>query len=330
MSPSQQPPTRSAQALTGALDWLLDKSVAPGYSRLGYALRRHWWPPDPPAGALAGKRALVTGATSGLGLATAVGLARLGAAVHVLGRSAERVEKARAGVLAQSPGSEVIAEVCDLSDLSAVTGFTDDLVSRTDRLHALVHNAGVMPPRRTETSQGHELAFATHILGPHLMTGRLRGVLRRDGDARVVFVSSGGMYAHRLRTDDPEYLSGTYSGPVAYARTKRMQVVLAELWADELVPEQVAVHSMHPGWADTPGIQGSLPGFRRLTQPILRDAAQGADTAVWLTAAMPPGRRTGLFWHDRRARPTSYLPWVHDRPEDRRRLWQLACEATGI
>ena len=321
--------SRPARRVTGALDWLLDKSIAPGYSRLGYSIRRHWWPADPAPGALAGTRVLVTGATSGLGMATAVGLAGLGAAVHVLGRNPERVETARAGVLASAPGAEVVTEVCDLSDLAAVARFTDDLAARTERLHALVHNAGVMPPGRTETPQGHELAFATHILGPHLMTGRLRPLLRRDGDARVVFVSSGGMYAHRLRVDDPEYLAGSYSGPVAYARTKRMQVVLAELWADELVQEHVAAHSMHPGWADTPGIQDSLPGFRRLTRPVLRDAAQGADTAVWLAAAAQAGRTTGLFWHDRRPRPTSYLPWVRDAADDRRRLWQLASEATA-
>ena len=170
--------------------------------------------------------------------------------------------------------------------------------------------------------------MATHVLGPHLLTSELRPLLTADTSGRVVFVSSGGMYTQPLRIDDPEYQLGDYDGTVSYARTKRMQVVLAQLWARHL--PGVAVHAMHPGWANTPGITDSLPRFARVVGPILRDADQGADTAVWLTAAEWPGATTGLFWHDRRPRPTSYLPFTRHSPADAQRLWDYCVVSTRL
>jgi NAD(P)-dependent dehydrogenase (short-subunit alcohol dehydrogenase family) len=152
------------------------------------------------------------------------------------------------------------------------------------------------------------------VLGPHLLTRRL-------APERVIWVSSGGMYAQKLRVDDLEYRDGEYNGTTAYARTKRMQVVLSELWARERWSA-----SGHPGWVDTPGIAHSLPTFGRVTRPILRTTQQGADTFVWLAAAAVP---SGRFWHDRRPRPTHYLPFTRESAEDRRTLWDFVEEASG-
>ena len=110
-----------------------------------------------------------------------------------------------------------------------------------------------------------------------------------------------------------------------YARTKRAQVILTELWAERLAGTGVVVHAMHPGWPDTPGVASSLPRFHRLTGPLLRSPEQGADTIVWLGAAVEPGGSSGGFWHDRRQRPTHRVPWTRETPEDRERLWH-ECE----
>jgi hypothetical protein len=99
-----------------------------------------------------------------------------------------------------------------------------------------------------------------------------------------------------------------------------MQVVLSELWARERFSA-----SGHPGWVNTPGIAHSLPKFERVTRPILRTAAQGADTFVWLAAADVP---SGRFWHDRRPRATHYLPFTRESEADRRALWDYV-EASG-
>jgi dehydrogenase/reductase SDR family member 12 len=311
------------------LDTLLDRLVVPGYSRLGYAARRSWWPADPEPGALDGRTVLITGANSGLGTATALGAARLGASVRMLCRDTRRGEQARAEILRAYPGARLKVDGCDLSDLKSVRAAAAALRNEIPGLHALVHNAGVLPESRIVTPEGHELAVATHVLGPHLLTAELRPALAAEGDARVVFMSSGGMYAQRLRSDDPEFHEGEFDGTTAYARTKRMQVVLAQLWADRLADQHVAVHAMHPGWADTPGLTDSLPRFARLARPVLRTAEQGADTAVWLLAADDPGRTTGLFWHDRRPRPTSYLPVTRHTAAQADAFWDYCVAATG-
>ncbi len=313
------------QPFTSALDWAMDKSLVLGYTTIGPRLRRRWWPADPAQDSLSGRTAVVTGASGGLGLATATGLARLGARVRLVGRNAERLESARDAILREVPGAVLDTDACDLSDLDAVAGYAATLRA-AGPVDVLVHNAGVLPPERTETAQGHELTFATHVLGPHALTFGLGDAL--DG-GRVVVVSSGGMYGQQLPTADYEYTRGTYSGVTAYARTKRMQVVLAEQWGEHLAARGIGVHSMHPGWADTPGVTDSLPGFSRVMGPLLRTAEEGADTVVWL-GATDADLGTGGFWHDRRRRATHYAPVRVETTADRDRLWVAVCEATGL
>ena len=301
-------------SITGVLDAALDRSVVLGYTKIGSRLRSLWWPADPPRKAMADKRVVVTGATSGLGEAMAESFAELGATVHLLGRNPEKVARSADLIRGRVAGSVVIDEVCDVGDLEAVRAWADDLSKRIDALHGLVHNAGVMPKARDETPQGHELQLACHVLGPHLITERLVPLLGAAAGSSVVFVSSGGMYSARLDVDDMESTRGDYDGVRVYARTKRMQVVLAQAWAERLAHTgaDVRVESMHPGWAETPGVSEALPTFQKLTRPLLRDAGDGGDTAVWLVATRPDSTPPH-FWHDRAQRPTTF-GW--QRPED--------------
>jgi NAD(P)-dependent dehydrogenase (short-subunit alcohol dehydrogenase family) len=315
--------------MTQLLDVALDRAVVPGYSRIGFLLRRRGWPADDPAaGSMTGRRALVTGANSGLGKATARGLAELGATVHLVVRDEGRGKAALAEIAAEVPGADLHLELCDVSDLDDVRRCAADLVARLDRVDVLVHNAGALPAERVETADGHELTVATHVLGPVLMTECLLPLLSGH-DARVVLVSSGGMYAQKLPVDDPEYLVGSYRGATAYARSKRMQVALTPVLQARWQPARVTVHAMHPGWADTPGVATSLPGFRALMRPLLRDVDSGADTAVWLAAtrsALPGGR----FWHDRAERQTHYRRGTRETPAERDRVWRWVRRATGL
>lgn len=320
---------RASSRPAGTLDRVLDRSVVLGYTRVGPALRRHWWAADPAPGSLEGRAVAITGANSGLGKATATGAARLGAEVWMLCRDVARGEAARDDVLAAVPGARLHVLRCDVSDLASLTEVARELTERAPRLHALVHNAGVLPPERSETAEGHELTLATHVLGPHLLTHLLRDVLAADEDARVVFVTSGGMYTRRLDVSDPEYTRGRYTGTEAYARTKRMQVHLAEEWARRLRGTGVTVHSTHPGWAGTPGLADSLPGFSRLTRPLLRSVDDGADTAVWLLVSPEAREATGRLWHDRAPRPTTYLTRSAPSVEDVRRLWDFCERSTA-
>jgi len=314
------------RALSVGIDTVLDRTVAPGYTRLGPAIRRHLptWPVDPQPDAMKGRVVAVTGATSGLGLATAEGLARLGAEVVLVVRDTDKGARVLREINDRLPLAELHLARCDVGDLDDVRRFVDEL--DVDLLDVLVHNAGAMPPQRTESPQGHELTMAVHVLGPVLMTELLRP---RLNEARVVLVTSGGMYGQRLRADDPEYLQGDYSPTTAYARSKRAQVELLPVLDQRWSGSGISVHATHPGWADTPGVVDSLPTFHKLTGPLLRDAEGGADTTVWL-AATEPVPTGGRLWHDRRPRPVDLLRRTRTDEEERARLWTWVREQLDL
>src|SRR6476646_7150556 len=138
-------------ALTSLLDTLLDRAIVPGYSRVGYVLRRSWWAADSEPGALTGHTVAITGANAGLGKATAVGAARLGASVRLLCRDLDRGRQARDDILGQCAGADVVVDECDLSNLKSVRAAASRLRDELPAIHALVHNACVIPPERTET-----------------------------------------------------------------------------------------------------------------------------------------------------------------------------------
>jgi NAD(P)-dependent dehydrogenase (short-subunit alcohol dehydrogenase family) len=313
------------------IDTALDRSIVLGYGRLGLLARRRLpgWPSDPPR--MDGSAVLVTGAASGLGLAAACGFARLGATVFALARDSRRAEHAVAQIRASVAGADARGQACDLSSLASVKSFAEGFAAREPRLDVLVNNAGVMPPERARSVDGHELMFATHVLAPLALTTLFAGLL-----GRVINVSSGGMYTQPLpEHGDWESDRTPYAPKKLYARTKREQVAITEVMADRLRDRGVVVHAMHPGWADTEGVRRSMPTFRTVTAPIIRTADEGADTIVWLGAAPEALRQTGLFWHDRRPRPTHYLAGPSRRPSEcgRDELWaycEAALAAAGI
>jgi len=293
------------------LDALLDKSLL-GYTTLGYRCRPH-----PPIDEdLGGRVALVTGATSGLGRATATALARLGATTVIVGRNPTKTRAVGSQIRDETGNPAVREEIADLSLMSQVRALADRLEAP---IHLLVNNAGVLLPTRERTEEGLERTFATNLLGHFLLTNLLSD--RLEAPARIINVSSGGMYTQRVRPDDLQMEKTRYDGAVAYARTKRAQVILTELWAERLRDRGIVVHSMHPGWAATPGVSESLPRFYKVTRPLLRTAEEGADTIVWLCASEEAGRTTGLFWHDRRPRPTHRLEATRETPKEREALW---------
>ncbi len=320
--------TSPAVRLVGrGLSRLVDATVVLSFDRTGFAVHSLAFDPQDLQVDLGSRRCLVTGANSGIGFETAQALADLGAEVVLLCRSAERGEQAVTRIREATGNRRVSLEVLDVSDLAAIRRVAPRLAERP--VDVLVHNAGVLPDERVLTGDGLELTVATHVAGPFLLTRLLRPALEAAKGARVVFVSSGGMYTRRLQVEDPNWNERSYDGVTAYAETKRAQVVLAELFAERLRDSGVVVHSMHPGWADTPAVRSSLPGFHRVTRAILRNAAEGADTVVWLAASERAGASSGLFFFDREPRRTHWLPGTRESREDRERLWELCEEWTG-
>ncbi len=310
--------------MPGFLDRALDFSVVGGYSRIGYALRSSAWDDVP---RLDGATVAVTGATSGLGRATAMMCASLGARVLLLARDTRKGERTLREIAAAT-GSEALALVhCDLASLDSVRAAAAEVLDREAGVHALVNNAGVMAPERTLSEDGIELTFAVNVVGTWLLTELLAARLDAsaagapDARSRVVTVTSGGMYTQRLDVSDLQTARRDYDPAGVYARTKRAQVVLTERWARDWAGGGIVFHATHPGWAATPGVTTSMPRFDRVMGPLLRTPAQGADTAVWLVAAEVPARTSGRLWHDRVARPTDRVRSTRVSEADGDVLW---------
>lgn len=311
----------------------MDATVVPGFSRIGYEVRRRrpdWVPLS--SFDLTGRVVVITGVTSGIGAAAAQQLRALGANLVVVGRDRGRTEAAATALRAQPAGGQVDVEVADIADLGQVRATTARILSARPTIDVLVHNAGALLDRRQVTAAGHEVTVAAQVLGPFLLTRALLPSLRAAG-GRVVTVASGGMYAAAL----PDLSAGgslemppdRYDGTRQYALAKRAQVTLNEMWAEH--EPDVHFHCMHPGWADTPGVQTALPMFRRLTRPVLRTSGQGADTITWLAAAPEGGASSGRFWCDRAVRPTHRLPTTRraDTLGARAALWAWCEQQTS-
>lgn len=314
-----------------SVDAVLEATVVGSFSRAGYHVRSRLegWPAADRGRDLAGRTVLVTGATSGIGLASAMRFAQLGATVRFLARDAARAEAARARIeAAGGPHADVAYDLADMSDLGSLREFATRVSAANPRLDALVHNAGALSRTFAQAPDGSELTLASHVLGPFLLTGLLLPTLRHAAPARVITVSSGGMYTQRLDLEDLEMARAGYDGRVAYARAKRAQVVLNREWDRRLGASDVVFHAMHPGWVDTPGVASGLPGFHRVMRPLLRTPEQGADTVVWLASADEALRSSGAFWLDRRRRSEHRVPWTRGA-EDGAALWALCQRRTG-
>ena len=305
-------------------DAVLDPTIAGSFGRGGFNRHRVQFEPDDLAIDLTGRICAVTGANGGLGYATAAALGARNATVWLLCRNAERGQRALETLRTDTGNANIHLALLDVSSLEAIRRFT--AAPPMDRLDVLVNNAGVLPQARTTTDEGLESTLATNLVGPFALTAGLLPLLESGERARVIWVSSGGMYPRKLNLDRLWTPPDPFDGVTAYADTKRAMVIASERMAGLLAPRGIAVHCMHPGWADTPGVQSSIPGFHRMTRHMLRTPAEGADTVIWLAVNDRAQNTPGLFWFDRAPRRTHFVPWTRSAPGAEDALWDALHE----
>ncbi len=321
------------------LSALLDRSIVFSFDRTGFRRHAAAFPPGELETDQRGRVAVVTGASSGLGIEIARGLLQRGAEVIFAVRDVAKGERVRESLTGLS-GRARVARL-DVGDLESVRAFAAAFPE--DRLDILVHNAGSLADREVRTAEGLEVTTATHLVGPYLLTHLLWPRLRASEDGRLVHVSSGGMYAERLDVRalfagsevDRSEVDGSaapFDGVRQYARAKRAQIVVAEEIAAQVKAQglRVAVSAMHPGWADTPGVRSALPRFFAVTKHILRTPAEGADTALFLALADRARDAGGRFYFDRSPVPTHLRASTAEPPGARLELLSRLRAVTGV
>ena len=277
----------------------------PSFTQPGYLLRRLFWPRSAPS--FTGQRWLVTGGSGGLGREMAFAGLRGGAAVTVAARDAAKL----AALSAEAAAAGLVGldtEVCDFTSVADTQRLVLRLAARHAadgrRIDVVMGNVGVLQDALVTTPEGHEASFVSNILSHYQLVEALIARGAMGAGAAVIEITSGGAYTVPLSTamldvTDP----AAYNGVAAYTFHKRAQISLIEHWREAHAASGVAFYAMHPGWVDTAGVQRSLPRFRKLLRPLLRDARSGADTAVWLAATRPAQAAQACVWFDRRARP---------------------------
>jgi NAD(P)-dependent dehydrogenase (short-subunit alcohol dehydrogenase family) len=239
---------------------LADTCIVPGvakFSKLGYRQAKKNWHPD--SAYLGGRHMVLTGATSGIGLAAARELAKRGASLTLVARDPQRGEKVIEQLLAETGNQNLHLEIADMSLMSDVQALVERLL-RSDRpVDVLINNAGALFNPRQETPEGLEKSLALLLLGPYLLSEGLLPLLKRSTGARIINVVSGGMYTQKLDVSKLQGKDSSYSGSVAYARAKRALMIQTEQWAQAWGDKGIVCNAMHPGWADTPGVAQALP-----------------------------------------------------------------------
>jgi retinol dehydrogenase 14 len=277
---------------------------------------------------LSGRRALVTGATNGIGLEAAVELARAGADVIAVGRDAARTEAAVAA-MSERAGRPITAMLCDFSSQASIRSFAGEVRERVDKLHILVNNAGSVFKERTLTVDGIEATFAVNHLGYFLLTQLLLDRVIAAAPARIVVVSSGGHYRGSLDFDDLGYEKG-YAIMSAYQRSKLANVLYTQALARRLSGSGATVNALHPGGVAT----NIWTGAPEWAKPILAVAkwfmltpAQGAERILQLAAGPEVEGQSGLYFSDLRAVKPSALAQDEALAE---RLWAESERLVGL
>lgn len=276
------------------------------FTQIGFVFRRIFWRNS--VADFRGQHWVVTGASGGLGREMTMAALRGGATVTAVARNKEKLEQLEAD--ARAVGLIALhIEQCDVALVVDTRRLLDRLIESGRKIDVLVNNVGVLNDDLIITSEGKESSFVTNLLSHYQLTEGLlgRGVIDRGG--LVINVTSGGGYNVPLMTAPLNVVDAKkYNGVAAYGFHKRAQMVLTNFWREKYGPKGVDFYVMHPGWADTAGVQRSLPRFRRILAPILRDAHSGADTAMWIAATRPSQAPGENVWFDRKARSAHAYP----------------------
>jgi retinol dehydrogenase 14 len=275
------------------------------------------------------KTALVTGATGGIGKATAVGLAQMGAHLAIVGRDPERTEQAARDIQGAG-GTPVETFVADLSSQAQVLRVADQVLTRLPRIDVLINNVGGYWSTRHLTADGLERTLALNHLAPYLLTRLLLNHLQRTDAARVVTVASNAQAQGRIDFDDLQ-AKHSYSGARACNQSKLANVMFTYELARRLQGSSVTANALHPGVVST-GFGAEDPGQLQrwlvpFIRPLMKDPRRGAATSIHVAVSPDLDGVTGRYFTNKRATRSSKASYD---PDATMRLWEVSADLVGL
>jgi NAD(P)-dependent dehydrogenase (short-subunit alcohol dehydrogenase family) len=276
-----------------------------------------------------GKTCMVTGASDGIGVVTALALAQMGAEVIVVGRNREKCDAVVTRIKQETDNPQVEFMLADFSDLAQVRRLTEDFKSRWSKLHVLVNNAGVLQLTRRMTADGHEMMFGVNHLAHFLLTLLLLDTIKASAPARIVIVSSGSHLQGKLDFDDL-HSKKRFSPTGVYGNSKLANVLFTYEIARRLEGTGVTANALHPGFIKT-NMAANNGWFVRLLLPLIHSSSltpeQGAQTSIYLASSPEVEGISGKYFIKCEQVPSS--PASHDQ-ETAARLWQESLKLTGL
>ena len=272
---------------------------------------------------------LVTGATNGIGFAASMQLAKLGATVIVTGRNPQKTDATVASIRQATGNKNIESLVADLSSLQQVRGLAQAFLSRYDKLHVLMNNAGVWVTQRAVSADNFELTFAVNHLAPFLLTHLLLDTIKASAPARIVNVSSQAHWRGDLNFDDLQS-EKSFSGWTCYATSKLANILLTAELARRLEGTGVTANSLHPGVVATGLLdsnKGLTPWIAKLIKPFLWTPERGAATCTYLAASSQIEGITGKYFDNCREAPVSTAA---QNARTSQRLWQISEQLVGL
>lgn len=280
-------------------------------------------------GDMTGEIAIVTGANSGMGLATTIELAKMGAHVIMACRSQSRGAAALREAQQESNSSRVELMTLDLGDFDSIRAFASDFKAKYDRLDVLVNNAGVVALKRELTKDGYEAMLGVNHLGHFLLTNELLEHLQHARQGRVVNVSSGAHKVGKIHFDDPNLDKG-FNVAKGYAQSKLANILFTKELARRLQSTRVTVNALHPGAVSTSIGVNRDTGFgkavHKLLRPFFLTPLEGARTAIYLASSPEVEHVTGEYYI--KCKPAKITERAKD-PKLAARLWEWSEQQVG-
>jgi len=275
------------------------------------------------------KTTVITGATSGIGKETALGLAKKDHALYLLVRNVPKGEALKKDIIAQTGNKNIHVVKCDLADLQSVREAADELNGKLVSINVLINNAGGIFAKKELTKEGFEMTFATNHLGHFLLTLGLMPLLEK-GHARVINVSSSAHQMGKPNFDDIQWAHHKYSAWRAYGMAKLYNLYFTKSLAEKYADKGVSSFAVHPGlvktnfWGGTSGLLNKV--MQLLLTPFMISAEEGAKTSIYLATEPGMEAKSCQYFVKSRLKKSSVLSWSE---ENRNKLWDISKKLVG-